>query len=252
MLKEALEYLMSQSADGVKPIDLETDDPRSKTFVIGGNVTEVETPVPPRNHNVNSLEDFAKFVAECSPEDCVVFYDESVVVGILDNDGHRVERVAFVLSQSDQFDTIEALNGTSCWKNQKDFVRLLKIDLAGAIPPVDLLEVVRRVKFENGTTVKSEVGRARESLGREIRSQVETEREVPEGVVVWVPVYKSLGEREKFGVECSVEVDPLMGTFRLAPLPDEVERVQHLAMASIRRRLEESLPDGVPVFYGSP
>ena len=34
--------------------------------------------------------------------------------------------------------------------------------------------------------------------------------------------------------------------------PDEIERVQQLAMESIAERLNEGLRDGVPCYYGQP
>ena len=36
------------------------------------------------------------------------------------------------------------------------------------------------------------------------------------------------------------------------PLPDEIERVQQLAVQSIGERLAESLNEGIPAYYGNP
>ena len=109
------------------------------------------------------------------------------------------------------------------------------------------------MKFENGVITQSEIKKNRESLGKEITAKVETPLDVPDCVTLNVPVYKSLGEREPYPIYCSVEIDPVrQDAFRLAPLPDEIERVQYLAVGSILQRLRESLPDGVPCYYGSP
>jgi hypothetical protein len=39
--------------------------------------------------------------------------------------------------------------------------------------------------------------------------------------------------------------------FQLLPAPDELERVEQMAMGSIRDRLNE-LPEEVPCYYGRP
>jgi hypothetical protein len=141
----------------------------------------------------------------------------------------------------------------SVWKTHKDFIRLLKIDLAGALPAGSLLDIIRRVKFENGAITTSEVKKNRESLGKEITAKIDASGEIPDEVTLQVPVYSSMGEKQPYPLQCSVEVDPTRtDAFRLSPLPDEIERVQQLAVGSILERLRVALPDGCPAYYGSP
>lgn len=252
MIKEALLFLeglieRAQTPQKVK----EHYDPREELYAIGGKLESKPTPIAPRAHRVKSLVEIIAFSGGIGPAwSPVVFASESEVVLVLDSNGHRVERVTFSLQASDIWDTVRKMGA---WKSQKDFVRLLKIDLAGCLPENALLDTIRKVKFENGVTTVQEVKKNRESLGKEITAKVETPLEIPDYITLQCPVYKSLGETDAYPVQCSVEVDPTRtDAFRLAPLPDEIERVQYLAIDSILDRLKEGLCEGVPCYYGSP
>ena len=59
------------------------------------------------------------------------------------------------------------------------------------------------------------------------------------------------GGRTPLSLRCSVEVDAGEGTFRLLPLPDEIDRVLQVAVASIAERLTDQL-DGATAYYGKP
>jgi hypothetical protein len=64
-------------------------------------------------------------------------------------------------------------------------------------------------------------------------------------------VFRQADERTPLSLRCSVEVDAGEGTFRLLPLPDEIDRVLQVAVASIAERLTEQL-DGATAYYGKP
>ena len=87
-------------------------------------------------------------------------------------------------------------------------------------------------------------------MGRSITAKVSGEGEIPEEVTLEVPVYSTPGETARYAVRCSVEVDPGTGRFTLAPPPDELTRVQTLALASIRERLSQGT--NIPAYLGAP
>ena len=248
MIREALEYLFLNNAKRVEPIRILADDPRTDRFVIDGKITTIQREPRPRSHAPRSLDDFAETVLKFGDE-AEVFFNESSVSARLDGDGQRVDSAVFTLETSDAWNKLSELDE---WMTQKDFVRLLRIDFGACLHSGVLLDKVRKLKFENGQTVTSEISRRKESLGKSITAEVPGETDLPEVVTLNIAVYKSLGERERYSIQCSVEIDPMkLDCFRLLPMPDEMERVQHLAMDSIRARLAESLP-GVPAFYGHP
>ena len=253
MLKEALEYLSGLATKAAAPQEIETDDPRFARYLTGsGSVIKVELDPLPRDHRIGQLSDLISLARESAAavDTCVVWYDENAVVLIMDDGEHRCQKAAMILAESDVFSIVRKLGVANY--DHKSFIRLLRVHLAGALNPGSLLEIVRRIRFENGSVTNASVQKNRESLGREITSAVSAESEIPDVVTLAVPVYKTLGEADPYPVRCTVEVDPIEGRFRLTPFPDEIERVQQLAVGSIAERLAEALPESVPAYYGRP
>jgi hypothetical protein len=267
MIKEALEYFSELTEKSLAAEKVDIGDPRKAAIVFGGELRAHDVPPAPRNHKAGTLAEIIalanRFAADTGgvSDDTdavppvfapVVWYDRERVVLVIDDDGHRLETATLTLERSDVFRKVVELYAQKPWLEQKAFIRLLRIDLARTLAPVHLLDRVRRVKFENSQTVASQVARDRESLGREINSRVEAGGEIPEEVVLDVPVYKTPGETFALGIACAVEVDPTRGLFQLVPLPDEIERVTQLAVESIAERLLEGLHDGIPCYHGKP
>ncbi len=265
MIEQALKFLtdLKAQADAPKPIDV--GDARKKVYMAGGACHDYDTDPTPRKHAVNCLGDLIELAArfgttqpvDGTPDQTyapVVWFDESAVVLVIDDEGHRLETATLTLAESDVFKTLRALRDdpTGAWKAQKAFIRLLRIDLAGTLDAVQLLNKVRAIEFDNGQTITANRQSQKESLGRTITSEARSkEGDFPEQVTLRAPVYKTAGERNPLAVRCSVEVDPEEGKFRLMPLPDEIEFVRQFAMASIRERLTDSLGD-IPAYYGKP
>lgn len=258
MFSEAIKTLIETGKSLSRPVRLECDDPRVARFIqADGSVSSVALPQPPRDHKARSLSDLLAMVEKLDagdPSGFVVWYNESTVVLVFDDKGYGCERATLALEESDVFRTVRSLGGGTKAQafEHKAFVRLLRVDLAGALAPGDLLDIVRRVKFESGAVVNSNVQRSRESLGREVLSAVSAETDIPDVVVLSVPVYKTAGEGATYPVRCSVEADPMTARFTLTPFPDEIEHVQQLAMRSIQARLQDGLPPKTPAFYGEP
>ncbi len=266
MIAEGITALTTLVAKSLKPVPLPVKNPRLSYFVIDGEIQEIELPIPPRDHKAGSLEDLMnlanRFAADASsPCAPVVWYDHERVVLVIDDFArtdddenaypYRVEKATLELEVSDVFAALVKLRDNKPLFNQKDFIRLLRIQLAGTLDPARLLNVVRRVKFENGVTTTGEKTKNRESMGREINAAVSAEGDIPDEVTLSVPVYKTLRETDRYPVRCSVEVEPMEGVFRLMPLPDEIERVRNMALDSIEERLTGGL-QGVPHYFGKP
>jgi hypothetical protein len=253
MILDAMKFLAELSRKGDAPQLILADDPRKARYVVGGEVLEIDKNPEPRDHQVKSLDEvvalanrFAK--AGGSP---VVWYDESDVCLVLDDDGHRVEMVTLPLVRSDAFETVVGLRGAA-WLDQKPFIRLLRVDLARCHEPRLLLEPARSLSFDNGTVTTGRVGKSDESLGRTITSKVQAGSELPDTITLTPRLYKTAGEADRYPIECAVEIEPSLGKLRIVPLPDEIERVEQQAMAAIRARLDEGLEGAVPCYYGQP
>jgi hypothetical protein len=256
MFKELLDRVAELAMDAREPHELKIDDPRRKAYVLDGQVINLAIEPSPRDHGVNSLEDIvalAKRFHDESDNSPVVWYDSGGVVLVIDDDEHRLDQATLQLEVSDVFKTVKALRELKKWHTHRDFIRLLRIDLARTIEDGSLLNRIRKVKIENGEMTSSEVRKSKESLGRQITAEISGESEIPDEVVLLVPVYSTAGERARYPIACSVEADPTKTEpFRLMPLPDEIERVGQLATDSIAERLREQLPESVPCYAGTP
>lgn len=264
MLKELLDGLVGLARDGAAPKPLDVPDARTRFYLSGaGAVSSIKLEPPPRKHQVGTLADVIALANRFREDETaggdaipgpVVWYGPDKAVLVIDDNGHRIEQATLTLEDSQVFRTVEALAEQKPWLEQKAFIRLLRIDLAGSLPPVELLDRVRKVTFDNGQSVLGEVRRDRESLGRQITSKVAAENgaEIPEEVTLVVPVYSTPGERDRYPVRCAVEVDAMRGAFQLVPMPDEVERARNLAVESIAERLSGDLDSGIPFYHGKP
>lgn len=260
MLKEFIDRIVTLGRESARPTRVVTGDPRVERYLTtDGQTVSFDIPTAPREHKAKTLDEIVALAKRFSDESAlpdndyspVVWYNEDAVMLVIDDGGHRLETATLDLVPSDVFGEMRRLAQSKPWYDQKSFVRLLKVDLIGTLPPGALLNVVARVKFENGTVTQGEVKKARESMSREVTAAASAEGEVPDDVTFSVPVYKTMGERNPFPLRCTVEIDPMQARFRLMPFPDEVERVQQLAMASIAERLLGGLPENVPAYYGS-
>ncbi len=254
MIKDALNFIADLGRKACDPKELPGLNPRFKTFVIDGKTQSIEVAPKPREHTVNQLADIIALANRFKGQDDspVVWYDEQFVRLVIDDAEDRIECASFELIQSDVFAKVVSLRDQKPWLNQKEFIRLLKIELAGTLPPGILLDRIRKIKWETNATATGVVTRGGESLGREIASKVDATGEVPEEVRLEVPVYSSKGERETYAIQFAVEIDSPIQSFRYLPLPDEVERVQQFAVDSIAERLSVGLAEGVNFYYGSP
>lgn len=262
MLDAALKYLAELATKAAAPVKVDTKDPREVAYAINGEVKTYGTSIPPRQHHAGTLADLIKLANRfASAEELdgasndtrpVVWYDRDRVVLVLDDSMYRMETATLDLGCSDVWRRLCEVSLGKLKFEQKAFVRLLRVELAGTLDPVVLLNAVRKVKFGTDAVTTGLVQRQRESMGREINSRVETDgAELPEEVTLSVPVYKTEGERARYPVRCSVEVDPAEGTFRLLPLPDELERVYNLALDNLEERLASGLNE-VPYYRGKP
>lgn len=263
MIAEAIKALAELATKSAAPQKIESGDPRKIIYVVNGEYHELATVSNPRDHKAGSLDDLiavANRFAELGPGLPVVWYDSDAVVLVLDDmtgdsaEGHRLEKVTLPLVVSDVFARLVALraNPPAAWMEQKPFERLLRVELSGTLEPGVLLNQVRRIVWTNSSKATVAVGRQAESLGREISSKADTDgKDLPEVVRLMAPVYKTAGERERLAINCSVEIEPAECKLQLLPLPDELERVRQVAIASIGERLAAGLT-GVPAYYGRP
>jgi hypothetical protein len=252
MIADALKYLAELKAQALAP-SVVHETRTSRTVRVDGSVDVYDKDHPARDHKVETLGDVValanRFKAEGRTP--VVWYNEDAIQLVVNDGDHRDDVVVLNLVRSDLFGAIYGLDPKR-WYDPKSFVRLLRVELYGALDAQTLLDPVRRVRFDNGVTTKVENTRVRESLGREITSAVKTDVEIPEYVVLQTLVYTTPGVNALAKIKAAVEVDSSRGEFQLAVLPDEIESAVLYALDNVRQDLEAALSEGIPFYQGSP
>lgn len=250
MIADAMKYLAGMATEASRPMPVEIHDPSKLAFLVGREIVEVPRPVPARVHTADDIDTLVSLANRWAVSEPVIWVNEDDAVLVLDDlSGHRVNTVTFALDWSEKFARVRELAETKPWLEQKAFIRLLRIELAGTLPPVMLLDRVRKLRFESGQVTTQESVKNRESMGRQVTAAASGDGEIPESVTLEVKVFRA---GESFPVACSVDVDPSRGLLQLAPLPDEIDRVTRLAVASVADAIERAVDKSVKVYIGAP
>ena len=251
MIKEALESLGKtfQAAASARVLNIPGNDGRKCYVDQNGTLTVYDVPPPLRAHHVNSVDDLIAAARKWNTGPVVWISGEAIV--LVPDDADRRDRITLKLVKSAAFAKLCSL-ASEPELNQAELVRLLRVDLVGAVNRVGLLAAVRQIRFRQSTAGESTIQHGNESLGRTIESQVSGASEIPETVLVSCSVFSNPGEREKrLTIACDLEIITAESAFRFHPLPDELERVKDEALADIRETIGEALGN-VAVFFGSP
>lgn len=248
MIKEAMEAFAELVRQANAPMDLPSTRRKVRRFV-SDDILEWDVETPPREHRPATLDEVIALAVRFADARPVVWYDHEQVVLVIDDAGHRIETATLELEVSDTFAVVRMLRRDKPWYDQPDFVRLLRVDLAGTLDPNVLLNRVRKLVIGQKTT--SEIQRRGESMGHEINALAGKDSDPPDEVDLVLPVFKTPGEQTPAYVACTVDVEVARPKpFRLVPKPDEVERVLQVAVASIGERLGKGLPEGVAWYHG--
>lgn len=253
MLAEFLDRIVGL-AKGAHRFEFQTHEslPR-KVFVRNGEtITEQLVPPPEREHG---LVGFADFVRAVSDKDIapapVVFADGARVVALLDGDDRR-ETVEVDLQASRRFLLCQGLEANALTLKARQAVKFLRYDLHGG--NIDhVIQALCRVDFTRTSAGKSHVDHGRESLGKSVEAAVQQAENVPKEFVLAIPIWTNPGfdrytANITFGLDFDLEAEAVV----LRVLSDECTRVQNLAVRAAIADLQEALPDGTPIFQGTP
>jgi hypothetical protein len=137
--------------------------------------------------------------------------------------------------------------------DQKAFIKLLRIDLAGCLGPAgNLLDVVRQVKFKQHQSGEGVIQHGKASVGRAIQSELTGAGTIPEEATLDVPVFAGPLARRRYRVDCAIEVDPATEKFQLIPFPGAVEAAICAAEKEVGVDLETAVASEAAIYYGTP
>lgn len=248
MIREALEYLVGLGVRS-KPDVVKVDGEPPYIYYlrrVDGSLERLEAEVPFR-HKPSDVDTLARLAADWFRQDGTAIWCGPAAVVVESG----FNRATYELRHSDQYTFL------SFWKvgkvPQPDLVRALRTTFAGCVGDAGFLPAVSKVKFTTGTTVESEVGHGKASLGKSIMGEVTGTGAIPETVEFFVPVYANPDVSFPVKIVCAVEADAAEAKFRVTPLPGQLELAMEMTHVRIRERLDSLLGDSkVPIYRGSP
>lgn len=253
MLAEFLDRVVELADQARQPYVMQVDQEPNHVYHLvhaDGTVVRREAAPPTRDHRAFDLETLAAWV-EAGSGSSVTWYCREGVVVLLDDDSRR-DRLRLNLTRSQQVQQVVNLAQNKPWLKQKDFINLLRVSLHGCLSKAGaLLSMARQVKFRQLAQAEQAIHLGKASLGKRIESELHGAEAFPEQVVLSVPLWENLPLPPQ-DVLCALDIDSATESFQIIPLPGEVEAALRAGEVSLRERLAELLPDGAPLYYGTP
>lgn len=251
MLKEALEFMAGVGRASAPTIMTATAEPGHIYFVrqLDGSLKKTEAEPPPTASLAYSLQ---AIIAHATAEPLDVWYNAETVIARFGDELRS--RITLNLYLGEQMKVLQAWKTNSTSLMQVELIRALRTTFRSATPSnPELAAILRRVNFKSTASTQGEVGHGTASLGKQIAGEVTGVWAIPEYVVFTFPVYGNPCFRGVWAsVECALEPDAGNGTFRVIPLPGQLECAVESAVAEIAEQLRKGIGDDVALYFGKP
>lgn len=253
MIKEAIESILTLAPAAKEGRVKELDNRHTRFYrQYDGTLREFECQ-PPRSHVAANVRDFVQAVQQFKGGDgdprADVFIGEKSVVCNLDT-VDRLDTVTLPLVFSEAMRALDTLRANQDI-SQNAFIRTLETTLAGCVGD-DVLTKVKTVKVTNRGEVKSHVSQGKRSMGQDIDSEVEGSVEIPETIIVDLPVYSNLDLRKyRVQAQCRLIVTPEI-KFTLFITSEERQRVIDETLEYLHGTLVKAGCDSDRTFIGTP
>nr|MBA3890155.1 hypothetical protein [Gemmatimonadaceae bacterium] len=204
-----------------------------------------------------ATESFAAAVDAENVEDVRVFYGPDAIVAVLELASTYLRwQHEMRLPRHPAFARLQRLTNTEV-VNQRSLIRLLRADLNGHVDD-RVVEQFRTLNLKVEGGGQAVIAKGREGVDRRIQQEVTAAHgaEIPDEIVVTVPVY-DLDEARGDLHEVTLLVDVRPGddsqaVFELTAVLNTLKSAESVALDRLVTALRGGLPDGVPVYYGSP
>jgi hypothetical protein len=175
-----------------------------------------------------------------------IFVGQNRIVALL-GDYEQAGVVMLPLQRSEQLCTLQEIRTTPTPQakiqafDQADFVRLLRLSLD---VPTELIAPFGKLEWRDGRRADGETTHGRESLGRSVYAELTNASDVPAHIPLSIPLYETIGQRQRHTIPCNVDINTGTQTLGLAPIPGAVSmalEAQATANAArLRAMLDES------------
>lgn len=227
------------------------EKPRS-VFIRRGELLEEHTVESKRRaHTVHGLDDLLTFATdpERAPRPELFLAESGVVLHLDAEDRH--ETVRMLLRKSERWAALSTLGGQGRAFEVPELCSFLRLQVGGDMA-IEASKACRAVNFERITKANNAVTHGRESLGRSVDMAVVQAEQIPEEIVVDVPVFSTVGCGHVVRVRVAVVLDMKAERIRLAALPDQLVEGIEQALGWIHAKLAQAVTEGTLLVYGEP
>lgn len=211
-----------------------------------------EAVAEPRDHKLASLQEAIAFVkAKGSDAGSVLWYDASGLVVVVD-DATRRDVATLGFSQTEPFARLVAIDNSEESFDQRAFRRLLRVTFNGCRPNDLLLNWISDCKFGTVANAAGTIVKNRESFGKDINQQAQTQDQTPcpDDITLAVRIFDDPLLKEPRHINCDVEILLAEQKFKLTPFPLELTNAINAELANIESILASEVK--CPVFRGRP
>lgn len=251
MIEEALKYLTSLGEQ--KGARFVPNSPNPEHIAIlekrDGTIDVVTALPEPRDHEAGNLTAIIQFASAMDVP--AVWYSRKAVVCLCDDETRR-DRVTLKLELSPQVKQLMAFESSPRQLKQAELVLLLRTTFGACLAPAgEILAAVRVLKFTSSGSGQSAINHGSVSVGKSLKQEMAGEKPLPETISLEVPIFSNASLPWTARVQVAIDVDAPTETFKLIPLPLEIERAIAFGERKIHEALDEKMKN-VAIFYGAP
>lgn len=248
MLKEALEYLFKVGADRRAAV-IQTGSPAHLPIIErrDGTIEHLELKPAPREHTALDTTAVIAF-AKANPT-CSVWYSREGMTCLID-DATRRDKIVLSLKNSPQMEKLHELVSATGGLKQASMILMLRTTFGNCEQSADLVKIFRSIKFTANGEYQSDLQHGKASVGESLRKQMSGTSEIPETVTFDVPVFNG-GFGTQARIKLATDIDTENKTFKLIPMPMELEKAYRQSEKEMGEQLKRELPS-TPIYYGTP
>lgn len=254
MLREAFQLLIDTGKNSAPQIVAADAEPRHVYYLRNkeGELAKVTASPSPDKHQAISLQAIIQKAID-EKATATVWCSYSKIVTVFGEDKRSTATLELV--NSAQFLKLCGWNSTKPALTQADVIREFRTTFYGCLGRAgNLVDVLKKVNFRATSSTQGEVGHGKASLGKEVTGEVTGVGNIPEYITFDFPLYANACFRNiRSEVTCALEPDAGTGTFRIIPIPGQLEIANDTGLTAIAAQIEKELEEsGVGMFFGNP
>ena len=239
MLSEALKYFAGLANRSQKPeVITIRNTPRKAWIAFNGSLADVTLEQSPREHIVDSLESLMEIAAHSVFESYFIWVSP-VHIEIRDDDRHE-SHVRMPLRTSAMLQAL--MDHSHKPMSHRKFLQVMRTEFDTLLPSGFLAQYAK-ADFARLSSASSAVERGKETLGRNVESEVVNAKDLPDTFTLKIPLYKNHGmlEPHTFRVRVDADASNFDEPFTMLLDPDAIDLAVNSQLYKTAFFLQEKL-----------